>query len=128
MLKNILKITGFLFLSFGVLSSTFAQDEIKNKNAIEFVSDYNKHAAESILIDVRTPQEYAEGSLENARNINFFDDDFVQQIQYAVTDKNQRIYLYYKSGNRSGKAARKLKEAGYTNIINATVGYDKLKK
>lgn len=127
MIKNILKISGLFILSLGVFSTSFAQDEIKNKNATEFVQDYKEHANKSILIDVRTPEEYEEGSLENARNINFFEDDFVQKVQYAVTDKNQRIYLYCKSGNRSGKAAKQLKAAGYTNIINATVGYEKLK-
>jgi phage shock protein E len=65
-----------------------------------------------VLIDVRTPEEYVNGHVKGAKNLNFMDDSF--QAQVGKLDKNKRYYLYCASGNRSGKAmqyfhARKIK-------------------
>jgi phage shock protein E len=65
-----------------------------------------------VLIDVRTPEEYVNGHVKGAKNLNFMDESF--QAQVATLDKNKRYYLYCASGNRSGKAmqyfhARKIK-------------------
>jgi phage shock protein E len=42
-----------------------------------------------------------------------------QNIHSLVEDKDQRIYLYCRSGNRSGQAKAILQELGYTNVVNA---------
>lgn len=67
-----------------------------------------------ILLDVRTPQEYAEGHLEGSVNINFFDGDFKDQVNKL--DKEKTVYIYCRSGNRSGKGAAVLKELCFTTI------------
>ena len=64
------------------------------------------------LVDVRRPEEYAEGYLKNARNINFYDGDFIDQMIEDL-DKSEPVYLYCRSGGRSGKAATKLSEEGF---------------
>lgn len=64
------------------------------------------------LIDVRTPEEYTEEHLENAKNINLFDDDFITRINSEL-DKAQPVYIYCRSGTRSGKAAIKFSEQGF---------------
>ncbi|NNC70729.1 MAG: rhodanese-like domain-containing protein, partial [Flavobacteriaceae bacterium] len=64
------------------------------------------------LVDVRRPEEYAEGYLKNATNINFYDSDFMGQILEDL-DKSEPVYLYCRSGGRSGKAAIKLSEKGF---------------
>lgn len=78
------------------------------------------------LLDVRTPEEYEEGYIMNAVNINFFDEDFVNQVSSRF-DKNKPIYLYCKVGGRSGKASKKLKEVGFKNIYDLEGGFDKWK-
>ena len=63
------------------------------------------------LVDVRTPKEYEEGHIKNAENIDFYDDDFLAQMNKL--DKSQPLYIYCRSGGRSGKAAAQLSKAGF---------------
>ena len=58
------------------------------------------------LVDVRTPSEYNEGHVPDAQNINFYDENFDQQIE--TLDKSKPIIVYCKSGGRSAKCASKL--------------------
>jgi phage shock protein E len=74
------------------------------------------------LFDIRTSKEYGEGTIGPARNINFFDSDFGKQMQEA-TDKDEPIYIFCRSGRRSGRAARKLKTLGFKEIYDLKGGY-----
>ena len=67
------------------------------------------------VIDVRTPEEWKSGYLESAINIEWQN---IINIE-SLLPKNEEIFLYCRSGNRSGKAAKILIEAGYINVINA---------
>jgi rhodanese-related sulfurtransferase len=78
------------------------------------------------LLDIRTPEEFDGGYINNAMNINFFDDDFITQATSKL-DTNKPVYLYCKVGGRSGKAAKKLKEAGFTKVYDLEGGFDKWK-
>ena len=68
-----------------------------------------------IVIDVRTPVELSEGHLQSSDNIEWQN---ILSITESVP-KNEKIYLYCRSGNRSGKATKLLIDAGYTNVTNA---------
>ena len=67
------------------------------------------------VIDVRTEAEWNTGHLEGALHIEW------QDILKVPSDiqKDQEIFLYCRSGNRSGKATKILIEAGYVNAKNA---------
>ncbi len=73
------------------------------------------------LIDVRTPREYNEGHIANAKNVNFYDANFL--TQFEKFDKNKPIYLYCKSGGRSGKASTQLHDAGFTLVYDLKGGF-----
>jgi rhodanese-related sulfurtransferase len=75
-----------------------------------------------ILIDVRTPEEFAEGSIDGALNINWLSDEFNNQV--AVLDKSKKLYVYCKKGGRSLKSQARLKELGFTHVIDLEGGYD----
>ncbi|WP_231555167.1 rhodanese-like domain-containing protein [Cellulophaga sp. Hel_I_12] len=79
-----------------------------------------------VLLDVRTPEEFSEGHIPNALNINWFDEDFLDQADKALP-KDQTIYLYCRSGRRSGLAAEKLIALGYT-ILDLEGGYQAYQK
>ena len=68
-----------------------------------------------IVIDVRTEAEWNTGHLEGALHIEW------QEILKISSDikKDEEIFLYCRSGNRSGKATKILLEAGYVNAKNA---------
>ena len=82
--------------------------------------ELNQAGTEIVLVDVRTPEEYAQGHIKHARNINYFDTDFMDQIMKL--DKNTEIYLYCKSGKRSNNAANKLKDAGFIQVYDLKGG------
>ena len=67
------------------------------------------------VIDVRTPEEWKSGYLESAINIEWQN---ITSIESLIS-KDEEIYLYCRSGNRSSKAAKILTEAGFINITNA---------
>lgn len=92
----------------------------QNNTQEDYVIDGN-----SILIDVRTDNEYRLGHLENAINIPY--NDIRDKIREYVTDENERIIVYCRSGRRSGIAEKTLREMGYPNVINAG-SYEVLKK
>ncbi|PWK18241.1 rhodanese-like domain-containing protein [Xanthomarina spongicola] len=72
------------------------------------------------FIDVRTPEEYAEGYIEGAQNIDFYSDTFDEDI--LRLDKTKPVVLYCKSGGRSASCAKKLIEAGFVKVYDLEGG------
>jgi thioredoxin len=72
------------------------------------------------VVDVRTPEEFASGHLIQAQNVNWMNPDFVANS--AKYDKSKPIFVYCKSGGRSHKAAEKLAELGFPNVIEMEGG------
>jgi len=72
------------------------------------------------LIDVRTPDEFSEGHLKNALNIDINGDDFEKQLQ--TLDKNAPVYVYCRSGGRSTKAVEQMKQMGFREIYELEGG------
>src|SRR5690606_36866925 len=77
-----------------------------------------------LLVDVRTPSEYNAGHVENAILSDFSGGQFAEQMKNW--DKDKTYYLYCATGNRSGKAAKLMTEAGFTKVYNLD-GYSDLK-
>lgn len=73
-----------------------------------------------IILDVRTPEEWAEGTISGAEKINYHDADFAQQVEKL--DKNTPVYVYCRRGGRSSSAADVLKDKGFTKIYNLDGG------
>ena len=70
----------------------------------------------ALLIDSRTAQEFAIGHIIGAINIPF--DVSVKKFTALNVAKDRKVVLYCRSGNRSGKAIKRLKKAGYLNLHN----------
>jgi rhodanese-related sulfurtransferase len=69
-----------------------------------------------IVIDVRTPGEYAAGHIAGAQNIDVETSDFAQRI--ASLDKAAKYLVYCHSGRRSAIAAKAMADAGFTDIVD----------
>ena len=67
-----------------------------------------------IILDVRTQEEYDEGHIPGATQISH--EEIAEKAEEVLTDKNQLILVYCRSGRRSKIAAEALVELGYTNI------------
>jgi rhodanese-related sulfurtransferase len=68
------------------------------------------------LIDVRTPEEFSEGYVKGAVNIDVSNPDFEYQI--ASLDKQAAYSVYCRSGNRSAVAVDIMRNAGFTNVVD----------
>ena len=77
-----------------------------------------------ILLDVRTPEEYAEGHLAGAKNLDYNAPNFTEQIQQL--DPDQKYMLYCAGGGRSGKSLEIMKEMGFKQVYNVTEGFTEL--
>lgn len=73
-------------------------------------------ASDTMLIDVRTPAEFAQGHLDGAVNIDWESADFAAQIEGL--DKNGTYVLYCHSGRRAGEALSMMQSQGFTNVTN----------
>lgn len=90
-----------------------------NKNVYEQITpDEAKALMDSedgyIILDVRTPEEFAERHIEGA--ILIPDYGIGEKAESILTDKEQLILVYCRSGRRSKNAANELATLGYTNI------------
>ena len=68
--------------------------------------------ADARIVDVRTPEEFAEGHLPRAVNCDWKAENFLQQVE-AVFDQAAPLFVYCRSGRRSAEAAEVLTKAGY---------------
>lgn len=77
-------------------------------------------AAGAVVLDVRTPDEFAEAHLPAATNVPV--DDLGSRLadvdKLVAGDKSKPIVVYCGSGRRAGKAKELLESAGYTHVIN----------
>ncbi len=71
---------------------------------------------DALLIDVRTPAEYASGHVDGAVNLPL--NRFVQEYAGVAPDKDRQIILYCQSGGRSGQAAQFLLQRNYKKVVN----------
>jgi molybdopterin/thiamine biosynthesis adenylyltransferase/rhodanese-related sulfurtransferase len=72
------------------------------------------------LIDTREPHEYEEAHIEGGRLVP--PGILRDEIASVVPDRSQRVLLYCRSGNRSGKAAEEMAELGYESVANVAGG------
>ena len=82
--------------------------------------------SELVILDVRTPEEYAEGHLPGAILMNYFDADFKKRLE--ILDKDKHYLVYCRSGGRSGKATAMMQELGFYDVLDLEGGIGAWKK
>ncbi|MES2652550.1 MAG: rhodanese-like domain-containing protein [Bacteroidota bacterium] len=100
--------------------------QLPSVKKIEVASLRKKIVRNIQLVDVRTPKEYNEGRIGNAINIDFNAPDFEANIQKL--NKNKRVYIYCRTGNRSVKASEKMRALGFRKLYVLPVGMEGWKK
>lgn len=71
----------------------------------------------AVVIDVRTPEEFASGHLADARNIDVEGDSFHAEVDEL--DRDASYVLYCRTGARAGAAGEMMLEMGFTDVANA---------
>lgn len=118
MLNRIFMVLG-LFLALSCSSSTEAQ--VSDIDVKEFKAKFEGKNDIQVL-DVRTPNEIAQGKIDGASENNFMGPNFEQNL--AKLDKNKPVVVYCASGGRSAKAAAIMKEKGFTVVYNLLGGFN----
>lgn len=73
-----------------------------------------------VVLDVRTPREFAEERIEGAVNLDFHSPAF--RAELAKLDRGKSYWLYCRTGNRSGKALQVMRELGFQDVIHLAAG------
>lgn len=119
MMKNV----ALLWVLLWTISCTQSSENQDNTVSVIAPKVFQQKLAETpdaILVDVRTPAECAEGVLENSQQINYSDADFEQKI--TALDKSKPVFVYCKSGGRSGRTASILQKAGFQQVYDLEGG------
>ena len=109
----------FLLLAVMLLTAC-GQDKENDQGAVyvNITAEKAKEIMDSeegyIILDVRTQEEYDEGHIPGATQISH--EEIAEKAEDVLTDKEQLILVYCRSGRRSKIAAEALVELGYTNI------------
>ena len=77
--------------------------------------------AELVILDVRTPEEFAEGHIEGAVQIDFYAPDFADRI--AELDRDVPYLVYCRSGNRSGQTRELMADLGFSSVTDVDGGF-----
>lgn len=74
-----------------------------------------RRAADTVLVDVRTAQEYRAGHLPQSVNVPL---DRMEMVRQAAPDLDAPVYVYCRSGARSAQACAAMERMGYTKVQN----------
>lgn len=97
------------------------KQKVEKMEAIEFRTKMAEIRIYNI-VDVRTPEEFAQASIEKAKNIDFNGNSFEEEM--SKLEKDKPLFIYCKSGGRSAEAVEKAKEMGFERIIELDGGMD----
>lgn len=115
-MKKILIILLTLVLILGGCSGNVEEGKIEyNKISAEEAKEI-MDTEEVIILDVRTEEEYKEGHIEGALLIP--DYNLKDLAESELPNKDDKILVYCKSGNRSKSASKTLIDLGYTNVYD----------
>jgi thioredoxin len=89
--------------------------------SVQAFAEALKSTPNATIIDVRTPEEFQGGHLNEAVNFNVLAPEF--QSQVSKLDKTQPVFVYCKVGGRSADAVEKMKNMGFTTIYDMKGGY-----
>ncbi len=108
-----------LFTAVFLASACNSQTNSQSLNANAFSKKINEQK-DAVVLDVRTPEEYAGGYIANATNIDFRSSDFETEI--SKLDKDKTYLVYCLSGKRSASAKDVMVQKGFKNVINLDGG------
>lgn len=77
-------------------------------------------SGEGVLLDVRTPEEYDEGHLQDAVLIDFYEADFKDNL--SALDRDLKYFVYCRSGNRSGQTIELMQEMSFSAVVGLEGG------
>ena len=110
----------FFFFFLSCVYSPSNIDKMINLSETEWVKLHDG-SEESVIIDVRTDDEFSTGYIGGAVNIDFYmRNEFISEIDKL--DKSKSYFIYCKSGARSGQTCEIMKQKGFKKVYNLEGG------
>ena len=110
----------FFFFFLSCVYSPNNADKMINLSETEWIKLHDE-SEESVIIDVRTDDEFSTGYIEGAVNIDFYmGNQFISEIDKL--DKSKSYFIYCKSGARSGQTCELMKQKGFKKVYNLEGG------
>ena len=103
----------------GEASNTTQKEAVVKNVDVNTFAELKSKLKDAIILDVRTPEEFAQGHLTNAVNINIYG-NFEEEVKKL--DKDKPVLVYCRSGHRSGIAAKKMQKLGFKKVYNLSGG------
>ncbi|MCY7410650.1 MAG: rhodanese-like domain-containing protein [Chitinophagales bacterium] len=117
-MKNFLFLA-FINFSFLGCAQNKTEADYKNLDIKTFAETMN--APNVVIIDVRTPEEFAAGHIPTAKSINLNDKDFSTQLD--ALDKSKIYLVYCQKGGRSANASKQMTDKGFKQVYNLENGF-----
>jgi len=96
-------------------------EDITLEEAFALIED-NRGNQDFIIIDVRTPEEYAGGHIERAINLDYYSETFADELNQL--DKEKTYLIYCRTDHRSGLALDMMAELGFWEVYNLLGGIE----
>jgi len=109
-----------LLIALTLLSTTaFAAEPVKHVQSADAATIIAE--GKTVIVDVRTAEEFKEGHIKGAKNIDVMSDDF--EAQLAKLDKTQPTLVHCQAGGRSSRALKTFEKLGFTQVIHLDDGF-----
>lgn len=109
---------GLAVLAFAMLAAACGSATVEHSAVVETVdaatADAFARDGDHVILDVRTPEEFDDGHIEGAVNIDFYEATFADEI--ATLPRDAAYVLYCRSGNRSGATIDLMRTLGFTDV------------
>ena len=103
-----------------VIAGCSSSDAVLETVSPEAAAEAIANTPDVVVLDIRTPEEFAEGFIEGASNIDFYGSDFASQLD--ALDKEAPYVVYCRSDNRTGQAMEVFADLGFTNVTEIDGG------
>jgi rhodanese-related sulfurtransferase len=114
-MKNFLATVAAIFATVG-----FGFGEVKDVSVEQAVAQLQKDP-KTVVVDIRTPQEFAAGHIKGAINLNMRDEDFAEKL--AKLDKDKTYLMHCASGGRSGAVIPIWNDLKFKKVMHLKAGF-----
>lgn len=110
---------GYLLFTLLLIAGCSQSQNVTSLDVAQFEKQI-KEKSDKIILDVRTADEFNEGHIPGAVMIDYYRNDFREQVNKL--DKTKPVFVYCASGVRSSSAAKILAQSGFTQVYNLKGG------
>ncbi|MEX2484370.1 MAG: rhodanese-like domain-containing protein [Brumimicrobium sp.] len=122
-LNTFIMVAVSLFMALSINAQEANDEEVVIKRVDKEAFKEAVESGEYLTLDVRTTDEYMDGHIERAKCLDVTDGNFESNIEKLGLKKSKKYLVYCQSGGRSSIALEKMREMGFTHVLELEGGY-----